>query len=235
MGRRLDRRRIGRCSHGAAGGLILTAAPGSAASSLSSLCWRASAGLRRRRWRGRRRAGLSAAEPIVRSRRVIALICGGALGGRHGFAAQWLADGAWPRSWGSTSTPVVPGRSRLVAPWAGLQPGHVAGRRWAGRAARPPSIRRGWRDRRCVRTSSARADACGVAPRWRDYSRHRSGIGGIAGDLDAARSAHRRTGLRSHDRRRDWNGEGHCSVLASPSANPPTIDLWGWAHSSQLL
>jgi DNA-binding winged helix-turn-helix (wHTH) protein len=79
---------------GAAGGLILTAAPGSAASlavvpvlaGIGGCCGAAGgAGVG---------AGLSAAESIVRSHRAIALICGGALGGGvAGAAAQWL--GRW--------------------------------------------------------------------------------------------------------------------------------------------
>jgi DNA-binding winged helix-turn-helix (wHTH) protein len=79
---------------GTAGGLILTAAPGSAASlavvpvlaGIGGCCGAAGgAGVG---------AGLSAAESIVRSRRAIALICGGALGGGVvGAAAQWL--GRW--------------------------------------------------------------------------------------------------------------------------------------------
>jgi DNA-binding winged helix-turn-helix (wHTH) protein len=79
---------------GAAGGLILTAAPGSAAplavvpvlAGIGGCCGAAGgAGVG---------AGLSAAESIVRSRRATALICGGALGGAAaGAAAQWL--GRW--------------------------------------------------------------------------------------------------------------------------------------------
>lgn len=79
---------------GAAGGLILTAAPGSAASlavvpvlaGIGGCCGAAGgAGVG---------AGLSAAESIARSQRGIALICGGALGGGvAGAAAQWL--GRW--------------------------------------------------------------------------------------------------------------------------------------------
>jgi DNA-binding winged helix-turn-helix (wHTH) protein len=79
---------------GAAGGLILMAAPGSIASLavvpvlavIGGCCGAAGgAGVG---------AGLSVAESIVRSRRAIALICGAALGGGlAGSAAQWL--GRW--------------------------------------------------------------------------------------------------------------------------------------------
>lgn len=79
---------------GAAGGLMLSAAPASAASlavvpvlaGIGGCCGAAGgAGVG---------AGLSAAESIARSRRAIALICGGALGGGvAGAAAQWL--GRW--------------------------------------------------------------------------------------------------------------------------------------------
>ena len=79
---------------GAAGSLILTVAPGSAASLavvpvlavIGGCCGAAGgAGVG---------AGLSVAESIVRSRRVFVLICGAALGGGlAGSAAQWL--GRW--------------------------------------------------------------------------------------------------------------------------------------------
>jgi hypothetical protein len=79
---------------GAAGGLILTAAPGSAASlpvipvlAVIGACCGAAGG-------AGVGAGLSVAESIVRSRRAVALICGAALGGGLvGCAAQWL--GRW--------------------------------------------------------------------------------------------------------------------------------------------
>jgi DNA-binding winged helix-turn-helix (wHTH) protein len=79
---------------GAAGGLLLTAAPGGAASlavvpvlaGVGGGCGAVGgAGVG---------AGLSAAESIVRSRRAVALICGGALGGGvAGSVVQWL--GRW--------------------------------------------------------------------------------------------------------------------------------------------
>jgi hypothetical protein len=79
---------------GAVGGLILTMAPGSAApfavvpvlGAIGAGCGAAgAAGVA---------AGLAAFESIVRSRRALALICGGALGGAAaGLAAQWL--GRW--------------------------------------------------------------------------------------------------------------------------------------------
>ncbi|RPI54469.1 MAG: hypothetical protein EHM55_10745 [Acidobacteria bacterium] len=79
---------------GAGGGLILTAAPGSAASlgvvpvlALIGGCCGAAGG-------AGVGAGLSVAESIARSRRAIALVCGAALGGGlAGLAAQWL--GRW--------------------------------------------------------------------------------------------------------------------------------------------
>ncbi len=77
---------------GATGGLILTAAPGSAASLaivpvlavIGGCCGAAGgAGVG---------AGLAVAESSVRSRRAIALMCGAALGGGiAGFVAQWLS------------------------------------------------------------------------------------------------------------------------------------------------
>ena len=79
---------------GAVGGLILVAAPGSAASLavvpvlavIGGCCGAAGgAGVG---------AGLSVAEAIARSRRALALICGAALGGGvAGYTAQWL--GRW--------------------------------------------------------------------------------------------------------------------------------------------
>ena len=207
---------------GAAGGLILAAAPGSAASLavvpvlavIGGCCGAAGgAGVG---------AGLSVAESIARSRRALALICGAALGGGvAGSAAQWL--GRWSlAALVGVNIDIGGGLEGLAiggAAGLGYSAGHAAFRRRARRAARPPAARCRRRDRRRVRAGRAGPRACGPAARWRHDSRHRAGIGRIAGDPDPARPVHRRARLRSSDRGPDCDGRRR-AVRPRPGPRP---------------
>ena len=141
---------------GTAGGLMLTAAPGSVASltlvpvlaGIGGCCGAAGgAGVG---------AGLSAAESIARSFRAIALICGGALGGGvAGAAVQWL--GRWSlAALVGVSVNTGGGLEGLVIGGAAGLGYSVATSRADGGLAAP-------RGRRRFGVAGATAAACGLA------------------------------------------------------------------------
>jgi DNA-binding winged helix-turn-helix (wHTH) protein len=141
---------------GAAGGLLLAAAPGTAASlavvpvlaGIGAGCGAAAgAGVG---------AGLSAAESIVRSRRAIAVICGGALGGGiAGWAVQWL--GRW-------SLAALVGVSLDIGGGAeGLVIGSAAGLSYSVTTSHADGGLAAPRGRRRLRVAAVTAVACGLA------------------------------------------------------------------------
>ena len=128
-------------------------------------------------------------------------------------------------------------RPRRARDWrrrgARLQPGDVAFRRRACRAARPPAARCRSRDRRCLRAGGAGSRACGPASGRRHHSRHRGVIGRIAGDLDAARATHRRARLRSLDRGPDCDGRRRAvRPRPGPRPDPPARGHSRTSHST---
>jgi DNA-binding winged helix-turn-helix (wHTH) protein len=141
---------------GAAGGLILTAAPGSTASldvvpvlALIGGCCGALGG-------AGVGAGLSVAESVVRSRRAVALICGAALGGGvAGSIVQWLATWSLAAVFGLD-----------VAPGGGLEGLVIGGAAGLGYSLSTPHSAGGLaapRGRRRLGVAAATAAACAVA------------------------------------------------------------------------
>jgi len=141
---------------GAAGGLILTTAPGSAASlalvpvlaGIGGCCGAAAgAGVG---------AGLSGAESSVRSQRAIALICGGAIGGGvAGAAAQWL--GRW------SLAALVGVNVNTGGGLEGLVIGGAAGLGYSMATSRTEGGLAAPRGRRRLGAAGATAAACGLA------------------------------------------------------------------------
>ena len=141
---------------GAAGGLILTAAPGSAASlavvpvlAVVGGCCGAAGG-------AGVGAGLSVAESIARSRRAAALVCGAALGGGlAGSLAQWL--GRW-------SLAALVGVSiDAGGGLEGLALGAAAGLGYSIATAHTEGGLAAPRGRRRLRAAGVMAAACGLA------------------------------------------------------------------------
>ena len=190
---------------GAVGGLILAAAPGSAASLdvvpvlalIGGVCGAAGgAGVG---------AGLSVAESIARSRRALALLCGAALGGGlAGSIVQWLARWISPRSSASTSRRAAVSRASLIGGAAGL--GYSLSTRHPDGGLAAP---RGWRR---FSVTAMTAAACGLAALALGLA-GRPLVGGTihliaqasigAQYPDAARPPHRRAGFWSRVRRGD--------------------------------
>ena len=141
---------------GAAGGLILTAAPGSVASLavvpvlavIGGGCGAAGgAGVG---------AGLSVAESIARSRRALALFCGAALGGAlAGYAAQWLAR------WSLAA--LVGVNIDIGGGPEGLAIGGAAGLGYSAATAHSEGGLAAPRGRRRIAVVSVTAAACGLA------------------------------------------------------------------------
>ena len=141
---------------GAAGGLILAATPGSAASLpvvpvlavIGGCCGAAGgAGVG---------AGLSVAESIARSRRAFALVCGAALGGGlAGSAAQWL--GRW------SLAALVGVNIDVGGGLEGLAIGGAAGLGYAMTTPRSEGGLAAPRGRRRLVVAGATAAACGLA------------------------------------------------------------------------
>ena len=141
---------------GAAGGLILAAAPGSAASlavvpvlALIGGCCGAAGG-------AGVGAGLSVAEAIARSRRTVALVCGAALGGGLiGAVAQWL--GRW------SLAALVGVNLDTGGGVEGLVIGGAAGLGYAAATSRLEGGLAAPRGRRRLGTAALTAAACGAA------------------------------------------------------------------------
>jgi DNA-binding winged helix-turn-helix (wHTH) protein len=141
---------------GAAGGLILTVAPGSAASLAVVPVLAGIGGGGGAAGGAGVGAGLSAAESIVRSRRAIALICGGSLGGGvAGTAAQWL--GRW------SLAALVGVNVDTSGGWEGLVIGGAAGLGYSLATSHAEGGLAAPRGRRRLGAATVTAAACGLA------------------------------------------------------------------------
>ena len=207
---------------GAAGGVLLALAPGSAASLavvpvlavIGGACGAiGAAGVG---------AGLSIAESVFRSRRTLAVTVrwrdGRRHGRPHGAVACAMEPGRacgnrllhWRRSRGR-------GHRRRRGTW--LWRGDRARQRRVGRTQGSRSPACGGPDGRRVRTGGAGSGGGRPIPRGRHDSRDCPGVAGRTGRADAARPTHRRARFWSGDRCADRHGRGR-DLRPRPGTRP---------------
>ncbi len=228
---------------GAAGGLLLAAAPGSAAPVALAPVLAVIGGACGALGGAGVGAGLSLAEASARSHRALALISAAALGGGVvGGAVQWLAR------WGLAALvgldlDVGGGLEGVVIGGAAGAGYAIATRTTEGGMAAPRGSRRlrsGTHHRGHLRTGRACAHAGRTSPRRRDHPRHRRRGGRVSRDAGAPRQADRRAGFRSGlagdpgVRRRRSVRPWSCLRADAPSVGPAGAWRPGPTHSPRV-